>query len=123
MSSTRRSEHRAARDGGRGVRTTEPTVVQGSDSGPEKAMATATRQLKPSRGRCEFCGTSAAKGEMRRHLEACAARAPVQALYLTVEGREFPDYWLHLEAAPNATLADLDRFLRRIWLECCGHLS
>ena len=23
----------------------------------------------------------------------------------------------------DATLADLDRFLRDIWLECCGHMS
>lgn len=32
-------------------------------------------------------------------------------------------YWLHLEVTISTTLAMLDRFLRDIWLECCGHLS
>jgi hypothetical protein len=32
-------------------------------------------------------------------------------------------HWLHLEIDRNARLADLDDFLRRTWLECCGHLS
>src|SRR5206468_4265930 len=32
-------------------------------------------------------------------------------------------YWLHVEMPGNATFGDLDDFLRRIWLECCGHLS
>jgi hypothetical protein len=32
-------------------------------------------------------------------------------------------YWMHIEIPENATLADLDGFLREIWLECCGHLS
>lgn len=30
---------------------------------------------------------------------------------------------MHLEAPANATLKTLDGFLRKTWLECCGHLS
>ena len=30
---------------------------------------------------------------------------------------------MHLDLPGNAALADLDSFLRRTWLECCGHLS
>ncbi|MBT9144001.1 MAG: hypothetical protein DDT29_02415 [Dehalococcoidia bacterium] len=30
---------------------------------------------------------------------------------------------MHLSVPVNATLEDLDGFLRDIWLECCGHLS
>jgi len=33
------------------------------------------------------------------------------------------DYWLHLEMRGSARFRALDRYLRRIWLECCGHLS
>jgi len=40
-----------------------------------------------------------------------------------VEGSYLPYYWMHLELPANATLEDLDSFLRDIWLECCGHLS
>ena len=32
-------------------------------------------------------------------------------------------YWLLLAVPKTSTLKDLDRFLRNIWLECCGHLS
>jgi hypothetical protein len=34
-----------------------------------------------------------------------------------------PAYWLDVEAAAGAALSTLDAFLRRVWLECCGHLS
>ena len=40
-----------------------------------------------------------------------------------MEGRYAPDFWLHLEAKAKASLADLDDFLREVWLECCGHMS
>jgi len=30
---------------------------------------------------------------------------------------------MNLQVSANATLQNLDRFLRGIWLECCGHLS
>ena len=43
--------------------------------------------------------------------------------HLLVEGRYLPEYWMHIEAPANATLEDLDDFLREIWVECCGHLS
>jgi hypothetical protein len=46
-----------------------------------------------------------------------------QIFHLVIEGRYDPEYWLHVEVPGKATLQDLDEFLRRIWLECCGHLS
>ena len=71
---------------------------------------------------------------MTRHLKTCLeARAAAAsgkksahttpAFLLTVSGKYAPEYWLHLQARADATLADLDSFLRRIWLECCGHMS
>ena len=33
------------------------------------------------------------------------------------------DYWLIIQIKENATLDDLDQFIRDIWVECCGHLS
>jgi hypothetical protein len=69
---------------------------------------------------------------MARHLAKCLPEhAGTQAhtgsgkaqrlFHLVVEGG--PAYWLHVEMPASATLADLDDFLRKIWLECCGHLS
>ncbi len=42
---------------------------------------------------------------------------------LTLKIWSYKPFWLHLEAKSTATLSDLDHFLRRIWLECCEHLS
>ena len=85
---------------------------------------------RTSRGRCRFCGRSFGKGAMTRHLQTCPQRpgpavaAPtVKSFHLIVEGREQPEYWLHLAAPATVALQSLDDFLRAIWLECCGHLS
>jgi hypothetical protein len=33
------------------------------------------------------------------------------------------EFWLNLEVRGSAKLEQLDRYLRAIWLECCGHMS
>jgi hypothetical protein len=77
------------------------------------------------------------KGGLSRHLKTCTRRqeaikaaesrkraAQKQRLYhLQIQDAWSPDFWLHLEMKGNAALKDLDRYLRAIWLECCGHLS
>ena len=32
-------------------------------------------------------------------------------------------FWLDMAVRHDAKLTDIDRFLRRTWLECCGHMS
>jgi len=88
-----------------------------------------------SSGKCGLCNTTFSKAAMTKHLKLCrqgkAVETPPDArrsqktkiLHLAVEGHHLPEYWMHLEALANATLQDLDAFLRRTWLECCGHLS
>lgn len=86
-----------------------------------------------STGKCERCGATFSKAAMTNHLKSCLERqaatekpSPSQnkrSFHLIVEGRDLPMYWMHLAARADATLADLDEFLRRTWLECCGHLS
>ncbi len=78
---------------------------------------------------------------MKKHLDACqgkgipaATTSPTSSLsspksqkgkgvLLLVEGYRMPEYWMYLEAPAQATLGDLDKLLRKTWLECCGHLS
>jgi hypothetical protein len=43
--------------------------------------------------------------------------------HIVGEGAHHSEYWMHLEANADATLEDLDSFLRDTWLECCGHMS
>jgi len=89
-----------------------------------------------SKGKCSFCNETFGKAAMTKHLKSCKQRKSAlettsekrklqgtKSLHLVVEGRDLPEYWMHLSVAANVTLEDLDDFLRDIWLECCGHLS
>lgn len=89
-----------------------------------------------SKGTCTFCHGEFSKSAMTRHLETCQQREVAEAkagsrqkaqktriYHIVVEGRDLPMYWMHLEVTSSTTLATLDRFLRKTWLECCGHLS
>jgi hypothetical protein len=69
---------------------------------------------------------------MTTHLKTCLKReiaasksagAPVSCFRLVIAAPYDPAYWLHLEARGDATFGKLDRVLRDIWLECCGHMS
>ncbi len=92
-------------------------------------MATSER----TRGRCSLCGAEYTGAGMSKHIVACApkhfvenplAGAPAEPVFLlVVYGASNPEYWIHVAVPATATLEDLDEFLRRIWLECCGHLS
>ena len=74
-------------------------------------------------------------GGLSRHLRACAERraageraeggggTPQRLLHLLVRDAHGCGCWLHLEMNGQATLWDLDWYLRRIWLDCCGHMS
>ncbi|MFH1882453.1 MAG: hypothetical protein ABIL62_07070 [Planctomycetota bacterium] len=94
-----------------------------------------TRRIM-SKGQCHLCGSTFSKSAMTKHLKSCKqkdqnsetsspGRSPrkTKIFHLVVEGRYSSDYWMHLEVPADATLEDLDSFLRRIWLECCGHMS
>jgi len=93
-----------------------------------------------STGTCRLCNRVYLRSEMARHLRECREqqsrrkqrsadlKAPKRSpepeyFHLEVRGTDRPDYWLHLEAPVRSRLADLDAFLRQIWLECCEHLS
>jgi hypothetical protein len=94
-------------------------------------------QSKQSHGACAFCGREMTKAGLSRHLKTCTQRQAAikaaestekagqqQRLYhLQIQDAGSPDFWLHIEMNGTATLKDLDRYLRAIWLECCGHLS
>lgn len=85
-----------------------------------------------SSGKCELCGKPYRKSGMTRHLQSCLAkvglpRQPrkrnVRSVHLFVEDDYRPEYWMHLAAPASLRLYQLDRYLRDVWLECCGHLS
>ena len=85
-----------------------------------------TRKVYSS-GKCQFCKQSFAKKEMEAHLDSCkkmkSAIPKTGVFRILAEGYYRPEYWLYFDIRADATLFEMDRFLRDIWLECCGHLS
>jgi len=82
-----------------------------------------------SYGACCLCNERVSKAAAGRHAKKCAPAhdasggTPERVFALRVESPYTPAYWLDLEIKAKARLRDLDAFLRRIWLECCGHMS
>lgn len=86
-------------------------------------------------GTCAYCGEIIPKRSVARHLDKCpkrqdaiasaevSSRPPEALWHLRVQDAYDKDYWLDLEMVGSASLDKLDKYLRAIWLECCGHLS
>jgi len=80
-------------------------------------------------GICALCEGRASRVAMPRHLAACAPShdprggAACELFQLRVEAKGSPVFWIDLEIKGNSPLRRLDDLLRRVWLECCGHLS
>ena len=77
-----------------------------------------------SQGKCVYCQQTYSKRGISRHLETHLKKLEPfdkkKSFHLKVEAGI---YFLNLLMDGDATLDDLDHFLRNIWLECCGHLS
>lgn len=75
-------------------------------------------------GKCVFCQETYAKRSISRHLGTHLKELPGKeksaSYHLRVEAGL---YYLNLLIDGDSTLGTLDRFLRQIWLECCGHMS
>jgi hypothetical protein len=88
---------------------------------------------KQTKGKCRFCGKEYTKTSMVKHISSCKEREnqldksedgkEIGYFGLVISGKYAKAYWLITEFREDATLKDLDKFLRDIWLECCGHLS
>jgi hypothetical protein len=84
-----------------------------------------------SEGECLFCGKMFAKAGINRHLtihlkEKEAAGKPGESFLVKVETDKrwgHSPYFLSLWIDGEAKMKDLDTFLRKIWLECCRHMS
>ena len=92
-------------------------------------------RAKQTKGKCAFCGKEFAKSGMGKHLDACPefnaktrasnenSDAKQTLTRLVVQGKYSKEYWFYIEISHGVKLQALDRYLRTIWLECCGHMS
>ncbi len=82
-----------------------------------------------SYGTCRVCGKRTTKGGMTRHLKTCLPQHDPTAgkrhelCLVRAQDAYSSEYWLCVELLARTPLEQLDRFLRRVWLECCGHMS
>lgn len=81
-----------------------------------------------SEGKCHFCGEMKTQRSINTHLnkhlqqmekDAGVGKKINSYLVYVRAGEMFLSLWV----SADASFAQLDRFLRVIWLECCGHLS
>ena len=92
---------------------------------------------KPTKGSCHSCDKSLTFNNASKHAAQCwpageGGAASVLAIKSRSCGRELRDrathrksplYWMVVAVPHGCTLLDVDKLLRRTWLECCGHLS
>lgn len=84
-----------------------------------------------SEGRCLYCGQLFSKQAINRHLqkhltEKIKESKPGKSFLVKVETNPkwgSGPYFLSLWVDSKAVMEDIDSFLRKIWLECCGHMS
>ena len=74
-------------------------------------------------GNCFMCGKTAAKTAMKNHVLKEHDNGDEKCYLMKAEGAYNKDYWLFFTVPMDATLTAVDKFLRQIWCECCGHLS
>jgi hypothetical protein len=80
-------------------------------------------------GVCELCKERASKAAMIKHLALCAPKhdlrkgMPCELFRLRVEGKDAAMFWIDVQVKGASPIRRLDDLLRRVWLECCGHMS
>lgn len=76
------------------------------------------------KGNCYLCGNELGKTAMKNHiLKVHSAKDGQECRLLKIEGAYDKNYWLYVDVPASSALSTLDSFLRKIWLECCGHMS
>jgi hypothetical protein len=100
-----------------------PTAVTGSN------LSDVLKEHRKQPGTCALCGETVSRANAHKHAGSCAPAhdlprgTPLALVQLRATAPGLPAYWLDVEAKADATLEALDSFLRRVWLDCCGHLS
>jgi len=78
-----------------------------------------------SKGNCYLCDAILGKTAMEKHLQESHKweKDGQKCSLLKIESAFDKNYWLYIDLPVEKTLSAVDKFLRKIWLECCGHMS
>ncbi|MBD3183913.1 hypothetical protein GF312_16635 [Candidatus Poribacteria bacterium] len=79
-----------------------------------------------SKGVCKLCEKTYTGQGMTRHLTACLEKEKAndkgKSRIFLLKAGDGP-FWIYFEVNAKSELAEVDVFLRDLWLECCGHMS
>lgn len=83
-----------------------------------------------TKGKCIQCGEIYNPAQVSKHLLGCVKEhsdpitSTSEGYLVRVSWLEQPNlYWMFISLPTDTSLGQLDLFLRKTWLECCGHLS
>jgi hypothetical protein len=76
-----------------------------------------------TKGNCYLCGKTVGKTAIKNHLLKELPQGDENCYLVKIECEYAKAFWLYVDIPLTATLMQLDKFMRQIWLECCGHLS
>ncbi len=85
-----------------------------------------------TKGKCYFCDKILGRVAMEKHLSVCEKREEktaknnpnnIRMFQLFIQCLYAKDFWMYIGINPEKPFLLLDEFLRKIWLECCNHLS
>lgn len=75
------------------------------------------------KGNCFICGKTTSKTAMKNHILKDHNIGDEKCYLIKAEDPYNKDYWLFFSVPITKKLEVVDGFLRKIWCECCGHLS
>jgi len=79
--------------------------------------------MAAANGNCFLCGKTAGKTAIKNHVLKDHNGGNEPCYLIKAEGAYDKNYWLFFTVALDASMSAVDKFLRQIWCECCGHLS
>lgn len=93
----------------------------------EKSENAQITSAKKQTSQCAYCGATMEGEDVLPHVLSCEDRPQgtgrTSYLVLDVTAPYRDGFSLLLSVHAKATLQELDAFLRKTWLECCGHMS
>lgn len=83
---------------------------------------------EPGKGGCLYSGFEGDREQMLEYLlkDHSGERPGMEteeSFLIRVSYPEDENFWLYASVKKDATLRQLDQFLRNVWVECCGHMS
>jgi len=83
-----------------------------------------------------FCGEIFSENSMSKHFNSCEKLKVYienkknddsmvfgKIFRILIQDSYWVEYWIYIDVSADLKLEKLDHFLRKIWVECCGHLS